>query len=148
MPKTTIFIASSVGAKSQANALVTEFTSETLDFIPWWNAFTPGKTLLSELDSIKKQINGALILLSPEAPATIRGNSTAIPSQNVLFEFGFFYGALGPQKVGVIKYGDYYIPSDLGGYIHISGSKFSQPGKIAQVGKKTKDDFKKWIAQL
>ena len=124
------------------------FTSATLEFLPWWNAFTPGKTLLAELDTIKDNVAGALILLSPEAPATIRGNSVAILSQNVLFEFGFFYGALGPQKVGVIKYGDYYLPSDLGGYIHISGSKFSQTGKIAQIGKKTKSDFENWIAQL
>lgn len=78
----------------------------------------------------------------------MRGNSVAIPNQNVLFEFGFFYGALGSQKVGVIKYGDYYLPSDLGGYIHIAGSKFSQPGKVAPIGKKTKADFAKWIAQL
>jgi len=148
MPKTIIFLASSGGAKNQANALVTEFSSATLEFLPWWKAFTPGKTLLAELDAIKGNVDGALILLSPEAPATMRGNSVAIPNQNVLFEFGFFYGALGPQKVGVIKYGDYYLPSDLGGYIHISGSKFSQPGKIAQIGKRTKDDFGKWIAQL
>lgn len=148
MPKTTIFLASSGGSKNQANALVNEFTTATLEFLPWWKAFTPGKTLLGELDAIKNKIDGALILLSPEAPATMRGNSVAIPNQNVLFEFGFFYGALGAQKVGVIKYGEYYLPSDLGGYIHISGSKFSQPGKIAQIGKRTKDDFKNWIAQL
>ena len=148
MPKTTIFLASSGGAKSQAKALVNEFTTDTLEFLPWWNAFTPGKTLLGELDGIKNRVDGALILLSPEAPATMRGNSVAIPNQNVLFEFGFFYGALGAQKVGVIKYGDYYLPSGLGGYIHISGSKFSQPKRIAQVGKKTKADFAKWIAQL
>ena len=72
MPKTKIFLASSAGAKNQANALVTEFTSATLEFLPWWNAFTPGKTLLAELDTIKDNVAGALILLSPEAPATIR----------------------------------------------------------------------------
>ncbi len=148
MPKTTIFLASSGSSKNQANALLKEFTTPTLEFLPWWEAFTPGKTLLGALDEIKNKVNGALILLSPEAPATMRGNSVAIPNQNVLFEFGFFYGALGAQKVGVVKYGDFYLPSDLGGYIHISGSKFSQNGKIAPIGKKTKTDFEKWIQQL
>ncbi len=148
MPTTKIFIASSGIAKNQANAIIKAFTSATLEFLPWWDSFTPGRTLLGDLDGIKNKVDGALILLSPEAPATMRGNSVAIPNQNVLFEFGYFYGALGPQKVGVIKYGEYYLPSDLGGYIHIAGSEFFQPNKVAQIGKRTTAAFNKWVAQL
>jgi CRP/FNR family cyclic AMP-dependent transcriptional regulator len=148
VPTTRIFLASSSAAKNQANTVIKAFSSSTLEFLPWWDAFTAGRTLLSELDAIKQQVDGALIIMSPEISATVRGNAVALPNQNVLFEFGYFFGFLGSQKVGVMKYGEVYLPSDLGGYIHISGSTFFQPNRVVQVGSKTNREFGKWIAQL
>jgi predicted nucleotide-binding protein len=148
MPKVTIFVASAGGAKSQAKAIITALSNATITFLPWWDAFTPGQTLLTDLDKIKKKVSGALVVMSPDVSAQVRGNDVEIPNQNVMFEFGYFYGALGPSKVAVMKYGNYYLPSDLGGYIHIPGSKFFRRGAVVQVGTKTKADFDKWIAQL
>jgi predicted nucleotide-binding protein len=148
MPNVKIFIGSSGAAKSQAKAIVKAFTSATVTFVPWWDEFTPGRTLLGELDKIRGKVNGALLLFSPEAPAVMRGKSIAIPNLNVLFEFGYFYSHFGPQKVAMVKYADFFLPSDLSGYIHIPGSQFFKPNAVAQVGKKTKVAFDKWIAQF
>ncbi len=148
MPKTTLFIGSSFAAKSQAKALVKELSSATLDFLPWWDAFTPGKTLLEELDSVRVKVNGALLIFSPESKTTIRKEKKWTPNLNVLFEFGYFYGCFGKQKVAMIKYGDFFLPSDFGGYIWLTGSKFFERGKVVQVGNHTKKDFEKWIQQL
>ena len=128
MPKTTIFIGSSTAAKSQAKAVVQEFSGPTLAFLPWWEAFSPGNTLLSELDSIRDRVDGALLLFSPESTSTIRGSTHALPNLNVLFEFGYFYGHFPKNKVAMLKYGEFYLPSDFGGYIHIAGSKFFKRG--------------------
>jgi predicted nucleotide-binding protein len=148
MPKTTIFVGSSSAAKSQAKALITDLSSATLEFLPWWDAFTPGKTLLEELDNIRDKINGALLLFSPESETTIKKDTKRIPNLNVLFEFGYFYGHFGKQKVAMMKYGEFFLPSDFGGYIWIAGSKFFKRGAVVQVGKRTKRDFEKWIQQL
>lgn len=146
MPNVKIFVGSSTAAKSQAKAVIKAFTSATITFVPWWEQFTPGRTLLGELDKIKGKVDGALILFCPEASATIRGNSVAIPNLNVLFELGYFYSHFGDQKVAMMKYGKFFLPSDLAGYIHIPGSQFFKANAVAQVGNKTKTAFDKWIA--
>lgn len=148
MPLTTVFLGSSKLAKTQARTLVKTLTSPTLALLPWWEAFTAGRTLLEELDALKGKVNGALLLFSPEAPATIDGKPQDVPNLNVLFEFGYFYGCLGRDRVAMISYGTFFLPSDLGGYIHIYGSKFFKKGKSVPVGVRTKDEFTRWIRKL
>jgi predicted nucleotide-binding protein len=148
MPKTTLFIGSSTAAKSQAKAVVEKFKSPMVEFIPWWEAFTAGRTLLEDLDNIRNKVDGAILLFSPEAEATVRGNTVQTPNLNVLFEFGYFYGHFGKQKVAMMKYGDFYMPSDFGGYIHIFGSTFFRRGAVSQIAKRTEKEFGRWLAAL
>jgi predicted nucleotide-binding protein len=148
MPKTTLFIGSSSAAKSQAKAIVKKFTSPTVEFITWWDAFTPGRTLLEELDAIRDKVHGALLVFSPESETKVRKQKKMTPNLNVLFEFGYFYGHFGKKGVAMIKYGDIFLPSDFGGYIWITGSKFFKRGAVTRVGKRTETDFSKWIQQL
>jgi predicted nucleotide-binding protein len=110
--------------------------------------FTAGRTLLEDLDDIGTKVDAALLLFSPEATSTIRGNPVQVPNLNVLFEFGYFLGHFGRSKVAMLKYGDFYLPSDLGGYIHINGSKFFERAKVVQVGKRTVREFDRWVAQV
>jgi predicted nucleotide-binding protein len=148
VPKVTLFIGSSSAAKSQAKAVVKALSSPTVQFLPWWDAFTPGRTLLEDLDAIRAKVGGAVLLFSPEAEATVRGKSVFTPNLNVLFEFGYFYGHFGKQKVVMLKYGEFYLPSDFGGYIHINGSRFFKRSAIVQVGKRTTTEFGTWVAQV
>ncbi|MEO8276905.1 MAG: TIR domain-containing protein [Thermoanaerobaculia bacterium] len=148
MPETRIFIGSSSAAKSQARAIVKTFTSPTLTFVPWWEAFTAGRTLLEDLDRIRQRVDGALLLFSPESTSQIRRKKYSVPNLNVLFEFAYFYGHFGRQKVAMLKYGEFYLPSDLGGYVHIFGSKFFKRGAFVKVGKRTTTEFGRWISQL
>ncbi len=148
MPKTKIFVGSSTAAKSQAKAIITHFKSATLEFLPWWETFTAGRTLLEDLDNVRNKVDGALLLFSPEAVSTVRGNTVQVPNLNVLFEFGYFYGQFGKSNVAMLKYGDFYLPSDLGGFIHIFGSAFFQRSAVVQVGKRTESEFNRWVQQL
>ena len=148
MPKTTLFIGSSSAAKSQAKALVKTLKSDTIEFLPWWEAFTPGKTLLDDLDAIRDEVDGALLVFSPESTTVIRKEQKFVASLNVLFEFGYFYGHFGKKKVAMVKYGDFFLPSDFGGYIWITGSSFFRRGAVVQVGQRTKTDFGRWIREL
>ena len=106
MPKTHLFVGSSSAAKSQAKALIKEFAGPTLAFLPWWDAFTPGRSLLEELDAVRSKVQGALLLFSPESTTTIRKKKHNVPNLNVLFEFGYFYGHFGKARVAMVKYGD------------------------------------------
>jgi predicted nucleotide-binding protein len=145
---TTLFIGSSSAAKSQAKAVLDKFQGPTLRFIPWWDAFTAGRTLLEDLDKIRGQVDGAVLLFSPEAESTVRGNTVQVPNLNVLFEFGYFYGHFGKDKVAMLKYGDFYLPSDFGGYIHIFGSTFFKRSPIVKIAQRTEREFSRWVAQV
>jgi predicted nucleotide-binding protein len=148
VPKTTLFIGSSSAAKSQARAVVKAFTGPTLEFLPWWEAFTAGRTLLENLDAVRSRVDGALLLFSPESTTRIRKKRYEVPNLNVLFEFGYFYGAMGKQKVALLKYGGIYLPTDLDGYVHIFGSRAFQRGAAVKVGKRTSGEFARWVGQL
>lgn len=145
---TTVFIGSSAAAKSQARAIVRRFTRPGLRFLPWWDAFTAGRTLLKDLDHIRDRVDAALLVFSPESITRIRGKRHAIPNLNVLFELGYFYGHFGEKRVAMARYGEFYLPSDLGGYIHIAGSRSFRRGKAVPVGKRTERELERWIAAL
>lgn len=148
MPQVTLFIGSSSAAKSQAKALIKVLSTNIVSFLPWWDAFTPGRYLLEELDAIRGKVQGALLVFSPESETKIKKQRKSIPNLNVLFEFGYFYGCLGKEKVAMIKYGDFFLPSDFGGYTWVTGSKhFTRGGSVA-VGKRTQSDFAKWIQKV
>jgi predicted nucleotide-binding protein len=140
MATTTIFIGSSSAARSQARAVIRKFANPSLKFLPWWDAFTAGRTLLEDLDNIRARIDGALLLFSPESTTRIRNKKYDLPNLNVLFEFAYFYGHFGRQRVAMLKYGEFYLPSDLGGYIHISGSRSFRRGAMIQL--------ERWVSQL
>ena len=145
---TTIFIGSSSAAKSQARAVIRKFASPTLKFLPWWDAFTAGRTLLEDLDYIRAKVDAALLVFSPESTARIRNKKQNMPNLNVLFEFAYFYGHFGRKRVAMLKYGEFYLPSDLGGYIHIAGSRSFRRGAMVPVGKRTSRELERWVSQL
>lgn len=148
MTATTVFVGSSAAAKAQARAIVRHFASPKLKFLPWWDAFTAGRTLLKDLDQVRGRVDGALLVFSPESTTRIRNKRQELPNLNVLFELGYFYGHFGEKKVAMVKYGEFYLPSDLGGYIHIAGSRSFRRGRAVPVGKRTAREFERWAASL
>ncbi|MDB5988277.1 MAG: hypothetical protein JWR16_3330 [Nevskia sp.] len=128
--------------------MITEFESATLKFLPWWEAFTAGRTLLEELDGIKHRVDGALLLFAPESTTIVRRKKQAIPNLNVLFEFGYFYGHFGHDKVAVLKFGEFYLPSDLGGYVHIFGSKGFTRSSARRINERTRTELNRWLVRL
>jgi predicted nucleotide-binding protein len=148
MAVTKLFIGSSSAAKSQAKKFVETFTSPTVKFVPWWENITPGQFLLDELDAICERADGAVLLFSPESETKIRKDKKQIPNLNVLFEFGYFLGALERQQIVLVKYGDFYLPSDFGGYQWIHGSKGFHRGGVQVISERTKREFGKWLANL
>lgn len=124
------------------------FSHPTVSFVPWWDVITSGGTLLTELDKIRAEVNGAILVFNPEIPANVHGNSVEIPNLNVLFEFAYFYSQFGPQRAAIIKYGEFYLPSNMWGRIHIPGSKHFKANAVVKVGKRTTNEFNKWIAHF
>ena len=148
MPTIKLFVGSSSAAKSQAKRLVEQLGSSVVSFVPWWESITPGQVLLDELDVIRKSVDGAVFVFSPESETKIRGDRKNVPNLNVLFEFGYFFGAFDRRKIAMVKYGDFYLPSDFGGYQWIHGSKGFRRGGAQTVSQRTEREFNRWIANF
>lgn len=148
MAVTKLFIGSSSAAKSQAKKFVEAFQGPTLKFFPWWENITPGQLLLEELDAIYKKVDGAVLIFSPESIATIRNNQKEIPNLNVLFEFGYFLGAFYRNNIAMVRYGQFYLPSDFGGYQWIHGSKGFRRGGVQAISQRTRKEFGCWLERF
>jgi predicted nucleotide-binding protein len=140
-----VFIGSSSAAKSQARAVIDAFEGPTLRFLPWWDAFESGQTLLEGLDSIAGKVHAALMIFTPDTDSIVRGKQAQAPNLNVLFEFGYFAGRFGRTRVAMLKYGDFYLPSDFGGYVHIFGSTTFKRGAAVPVSPRTEREFTRWV---
>jgi predicted nucleotide-binding protein len=151
VPK-TIFIGSATSAKGQASKVAAHLNGLGHTTLPWWSHFTPGQTLLSELDRIAGRVDGALLLFSPDITgATVPrvAGPSKLPNLNAIFELGYFYGRLGARGTAIIQYGTFYLPSDLRGYVRVNGGV---PGfgasQQVRIGKRTAHELDLWVAQL
>lgn len=141
-----IFVASSKEAKCQARALIRDLDGYNVTFVPWWDSVLPGRMFLSELEEVARNVSAALFVFTPDIAGTFRRKRVKLPNQNVLFELGYFFTVVRPDRIAVVKYGDTMLPSDLLGYTHLTGSKSFKAGGSVPLGKATKASFLKWLA--
>jgi predicted nucleotide-binding protein len=148
-----IFVASSSEAIPYAKAFTAACKNQkVISYVRWWEEFRAGRTLIEELERFKGTLQGAIIILTPDCEATIRRKKHFVPNLNVLFEFGYFFGALPRKNVAIVKYGDVFLPSDLDGYIPIYGGLDYDRKKKKKVAPppstRTKDEFFRWLENL
>jgi predicted nucleotide-binding protein len=80
-----------------------------------------GKAIIEKFED-HAEVTFAVVLLTPDdvgAAHADREHLRPRPRQNVLFEFGYFIGKLGRDRVCGLKKGDVEIPSDYSGVIYI-----------------------------
>src|SRR5215213_8849373 len=102
-----IFVASS--AKSLPRAYAVQRALNSVANVTVWknpDAFPPGAETLTPLLEKAFTTDFAIFLFTKDDNVTPQGNPTGVasekPRDNVIFEFGLFYGALGRQRVFTI----------------------------------------------
>ena len=81
-----------------------------------------GRTIISKFREEAADVAFAVVLMTPDdkgAKADAEGLNPRA-RQNVVFELGFFIGALGPEKVSALTKGRLEKPSDFDGVVYIS----------------------------
>jgi predicted nucleotide-binding protein len=81
-----------------------------------------GRALITKFREVAADIGFAIVLMTPDDIGGIRdGTSPQQPRarQNVIFELGFFIGALGPDRVAALVSGQVERPSDFDGVVYI-----------------------------
>lgn len=80
-----------------------------------------GRTIIEKFEE-HAQVGFAMALLTPDDVGALKdeeNNLNPRARQNVIFEFGYFIGRLGRQKVCALTKGNVEIPSDYSGVLYI-----------------------------
>lgn len=80
-----------------------------------------GRALITKFREVAADIGFAIVLMTPDDVGGIRdGEQQSRARQNVIFELGFFIGALGPDRVAALVSPQVERPSDFEGVVYIS----------------------------
>jgi predicted nucleotide-binding protein len=80
-----------------------------------------GRTIITKFQEEAAEVGFAIVLMTPDDVGGVsEAGLKARARQNVVFELGFFIGALGPARVAALVKGDIERPSDFDGVVYIS----------------------------
>jgi predicted nucleotide-binding protein len=92
--------------------------------------FKPGDSIMEKFEREARQADGALVLATPDDEAAARLDPSGAPMsvsdlrkrarQNVILEYGWFWGKLGRKRVLLLLKGELELPTDLGGLLYAS----------------------------
>jgi hypothetical protein len=79
-----------------------------------------GRTIITKFREEARDIGFAIVLMTPDDHGAEAGEADTKPRarQNVVFELGFFIGALGTERVAALVRGDVERPSDFEGVVY------------------------------
>lgn len=79
-----------------------------------------GRALITKFQEVAADIGFAIVLMTPDDIGGLRdGEQQPRARQNVIFELGFFIGALGPDRVAALVSSQVERPSDFDGVVYI-----------------------------
>ncbi|MEO6520527.1 MAG: STING domain-containing protein [Mucilaginibacter sp.] len=130
--KRRLFIGSSAEQISTLNEIIA-LIGDSAECTPWTNAFGHNESTLNALIKQTRLSDFAILLATKDDITKQRGETLTTPRDNVVFEFGLFLGAAGPDKCYLIAEEDADLPTDLDG---VTVAKFNRnPGKYNSLDK-------------
>lgn len=113
--KPTVFIGSSVEALDIAHTVqeLLEFDCESTVWTQ--DVFKPSTTALADLYVRTRRSELAIFVFTPDDEIVMRGETTRVPRDNVIFELGLFIGALEPRRCFIVQPREVsmHLPTDL-----------------------------------
>lgn len=78
-----------------------------------------GKTIIAKFRAEAADVGFAIVAMTPDDVLDPQDPTKSRARQNVILELGFFLGALGPERVAVVRKGPIDTPSDYDGVVYI-----------------------------
>jgi hypothetical protein len=142
--KMTVFVGSSTEAARCDLSIQAILEELDVRVRPWQDAFPTGQFTLESLEKTAKEVEGALLVATPDDLVKYRGHFASAPRDNIVFELGLFLGALGRPRAAllVVKTDgkELKLPTDLGGMKHLVYDE-SKPAQ-------TKQSLGKWVKEV
>lgn len=123
MDRSKVFLGSSNEGKDVAVRLADALDNSGLTESTVWteNVFRPGRHVLGSLVDQARNVDFAIMVLSPDDHVESRDATAQAPRDNVVFELGLFMGALGPERTYMVLPAgvDLKLPTDVGGITYL-----------------------------
>lgn len=123
MPDATrchVFIGSSSEGVQLARALQRELLSDCEVELWSQGVFEAGGYTLDSLINEAKRCDFAVLVATPDDVLDSRGQSSAVPRDNVILEFGLFAGVLGRDRTLLLASGGVKLPTDVLGITRLA----------------------------
>lgn len=127
-----VFIGSSSESFNKAEELKRMLERPEIQVAHWKDGiFKASTSTLTSLLETASSYDFAILILHPDDMTESRGNESASPRDNVIFELGLFLGSLKPERVYILRpdHKDLKIPSDLLGITCLSYHLTDEPDK-------------------
>jgi predicted nucleotide-binding protein len=110
-----VFVGSSTEGRPIAEKVLGRLSSNGLSTLPWFDFFHSERPPLQELEHLTLQVDGAVLVATPDDQVIIRERRWHQARDNVLFEYGLFAGAIGRRKCALLvpDVETFRIPSDF-----------------------------------
>lgn len=118
-PRPSVFVGSSAEGLDIARAVQVQLDHDCQVEVWTDGLFTPGKTVFGALIHAISRFDFAVLVVTPEDVTLTRDSQRNTARDNVVFELGLFLGALGPDRVFMLRdrAKPIDLPSDLVGVI-------------------------------
>jgi len=129
-----LFIGSSTEGLKVAQCLEKELKGSRIHTLLWTiGVFQPSKFTIEDLTAQASSSDFAVIVLTPDDITKSRRRKLNAPRDNVIFELGFFMGALSRERTFIVMPvgANVKIPTDLWGITHLSYNPRG-PGSLAK----------------
>jgi len=122
-----VFIGSSSEGKSVARALQAELLADC-EVVLWdQGVFEPGFYTLESLIKTAHRSDFAVLVATPDDMRESRGQTAAVPRDNVILEFGLFAGVLGRERTYVLATDGALLPTDTLGLTRLTYHQQQNP---------------------
>jgi len=116
-PTPVVFLGSSTESVAIVEAVVNKLRkSKQLELAPWTgDLFWPSDSTIEDLEKRLSIIDFAVLVFGPDDKVTSRKKTALAPRDNVLFECGMCFGAIGRRRTYILRPRGMYVkfPSDL-----------------------------------
>jgi len=132
--KKRVFIGSSTEGKQIAQAVIGRLAANGLSALAWFDFFQNERPPLQELEQLTLQVDGAVLIATPDDQVIVRNRQWHQARDNVLFEYGLFAGAMGRAKCGLLipDLETFRIPSDFLGVACCEYFRMDSPTEAAE----------------
>jgi len=102
---------------------------------------------MERIERLPNQVNGVVMLMTPDMQYTRREKDYATSIENVIFEYGYMAARLTRRRVAICLFNGVTLPSDFAGMLVIQAGDYKN-GELLELLEETIKTLRRWLEDL